>query len=152
MKSINLLLLFVAIICGCNSNTKPKEAVSQPPKQLSPEIAKSDTACRTVLKDFFHEYDSIIRARDINKLVDYIDEDSRRWGMGKPGIVKRVRNNFGVIMKYDVTIKQCKMVNQDTILWEGYADWGVGITQHSMGTGLVRRDGKWRMRVIEFRP
>lgn len=113
---------------------------------------QQETKCRKILADFFEEYDAIIRARDIDKLEDYIDNGSRRWGMNKPGIYKRVRNNFGVILKYDVTIKQCKMVDENTVLWEGYADWGVGITQHSMGTGLVRSDGKWRMRVIEYRP
>lgn len=147
MKIYNLFILSSLFIIGCSGNTN-----SPKPHKKHEKPANIEADCNHTLKAFFKEYDSVIRSRDIDKLEDYIDGGSRRWGMGKPGIIKRVRNNFGVIQKYDVTIKQCKTIDSDTILWEGYADWGVGITQHSMGTGLIRSNGKWRMRVIEYRP
>lgn len=138
---ISILCIYSALI-GCAGNTVTKD---QP-------IKTDEASCRLLLDQFFKEYDSVIRSRDIDKLEDYIDDGSRRWEKDKTGILKRVRNNFEVITQYDVTIKQCKTVDENTVLWEGFADYGIGITQHSMGTGLVRTNGKWRMRVIEYRP
>ncbi|THB73563.1 MAG: hypothetical protein D6B28_03680 [Gammaproteobacteria bacterium] len=140
-RIISLICMAISL-ANCSNDTIPAKKTT---------ITDTPT-CKQILHDFFVEYDAVIRSRDINKLENYIDNDSRRWGMGKPGIIKRVRNNFGVIKKYDVTIKQCKYINEDIIHWEGFAEWGIGVTQHSMGTGLVRKDGKWRMRVIEYRP
>ncbi len=139
---ISTLCISCTLLLSCAENTIKKDQPTQ----------ASEASCRLLLSKFFKEYDSVIRSRDIDKLEDYIDNGSRRWGKDKAGILKRVRNNFGVITKYDVTIKQCKTIDKNTILWEGFADYGIGITQHSMGTGLVRTDEKWRMRVIEYRP
>lgn len=145
-EKVMRVLISILCICsgllGCTENTITK----------NPPMKTSETSCRLLLSQFFKEYDSVIRSRDIDKLEDYIDDGSRRWGKDKVGILKRVRNNFGVITQYDVTIKQCKTIDKNTILWEGFADYGIGITPHSMGTGLIRTDGKWRMRVIEYRP
>ncbi|THB63274.1 MAG: hypothetical protein D6B27_12580 [Gammaproteobacteria bacterium] len=135
-----ITIIFLLAMAGCSSNN------------INSKNDDMDVSCEVILKDFFTEYDQVIKSRNVDTLEDYIDEGSRRWGCGKAGIMKKVRGFFEVIQQYDVTIKQCKKVDKDTILWEGYADYGNGVTQHSMGTGLIRKNGKWRMRVIEYRP
>lgn len=142
MRVLISVLCISSALLGCAGNTITKDH----------PFKANEASCRLLLSQFFKEYDSVIRSRDIDKLEDYIDDGSRRWGKDKAGILKRVRNNFEVITQYHVTIKQCKTIDENTVLWEGFADYGLGITQHSMGTGLVRTDGKWRMRVIEYRP
>lgn len=146
LKSICVLIAISSLMIGCSPINNTDNSSS---KSFNDDM---NIPCKVILKGFFDEYDQIIKSRDVDTLEDYIDKDSRRWGMNKAGMMKRIRGFWDVVQQYDVTIKQCKRVDKDTILWEGYADYGNGITQHSMGTGLIRRDGKWRMRVIEYRP
>ena len=108
--------------------------------------------CLTVLENFFKVYDGIVKTNSSEKIANLIDDDSKRWGLNKSGIVARISKFISAIEKYEGTVNQCETINEKTISWNGYVDLGITIRPHPEGTKLIRIGNNWRIRMIEYRP